>query len=96
MSLRKLFGGWATLMMPPVGGETCLKSAHSSTNVNGAKNEHEDGPAPKSILSPLQLGNHGMRSPLGMFSFNFGQKFDANHPPTPLSRGENRQKNGFS
>ena len=31
-----------------------------------------------------------------MFSFNFGQKFDVNHPPTPLFRGKNRQKTGFS
>ena len=25
-----------------------------------------------------------------MFSFNFGQKFDVNHPLTPLLRGKNR------
>ena len=31
-----------------------------------------------------------------MFSFNFGQKFDVNHPPTPLFRGKNRQKTDFS
>ena len=37
-----------------------------------------------------------MGSPLGMFSFNFGQKFDVNHPPTPLFRGKNRQKTDFS
>ena len=32
-----------------------------------------------------------------MFSFNFGQKFDVNHPhpPPPLLRGKNRQKNRF-
>ena len=38
---HELFRGRATLT-PPVGGETCLKSAHFSTN--GAKNGHEDGP----------------------------------------------------
>ena len=37
-----------------------------------------------------------MGSPLGMFSFNFGQKFDVNHPPTPVFRGKNRQKTDFS
>ena len=30
------------------------------------------------------------------FQFRFGQKFDVNHPPTPLFRGENRQKPSFS
>ena len=37
-----------------------------------------------------------MGSPLGMFAFNFGQKFDFNHPPAPLFGGKNRQKSGFS
>ena len=46
--------------------------------------------APKSTLTPLLIGNRAMRSPLGMFVFNFDQKVDVTPPPTPLFRGQNQ------
>ena len=47
---------------------------------------------PTSIRKP-----HAMGSPLGMFSFNFGQKFDFNHAPSFTSFLRQKwQKSGFS
>ena len=86
MSLRKLLGGWATLM-PPVGGGNMAGSAHL-----GAKQEKKkkSNGALKSTLTPLLIGNRAMRTPLGMFVFNFDQKVDVTPPPTPLFRGQNQ------
>ena len=39
--------------------------------------------APKSILTPLLIGNRATRSPLVMFVFNFDQNFDVASPPLP-------------
>ena len=86
MSLRELFGGWATLM-PPVGGETWRELPIWAPN--RGKKKKSNG-APKSTLTPLLIGNRAMRSPLGMFVFNFDQKVDVTPPPTPLFRGQNQ------
>ena len=58
----------------------------------GAKQEkkNKSNGALKSTLTPLLIGNRAMRSPLGMFVFNFDQKVDVTPPPTPLFRGQNQ------
>ena len=86
MSLRKLFLG---LDHPHA---SCGWGNMAGIAHLGAKQEKKkkSNGAPKSTLTPLLIGNRAMRSPLGMFVFNFDQKVDVTPPPTPLFRGQNQ------